>query len=215
MSRTNTQLLEDRVVRHNTGHAFTVERGRHIRIEGISTCDFVCFNLHNPRERFDQARTKRNQGKVFITKGDYLISKSNNIMFTIVDDTFKEGTHDLQKGTCSRELWEKWGPWSITPSYWVRAGMSDRKRIEDLPDHGCWENLDGVLSGYGVAKEDIPGPFNIFQAMTIDAKGNLRSAGVKPKPGTYIEMRAEMDCLVGISACPQGGTGKDLRVQIY
>jgi hypothetical protein len=24
-----------------------------------------------------------------------------------------------------------------------------------------------------------------------------------------------MDCLVGISACPEGGRGKDLRVMIY
>jgi hypothetical protein len=24
-----------------------------------------------------------------------------------------------------------------------------------------------------------------------------------------------MDCLVGISACPEGGRGKDLRVVIY
>jgi uncharacterized protein YcgI (DUF1989 family) len=29
-----------------------------------------------------------------------------------------------------------------------------------------------------------------------------------------VDLRAEMDCLVGISACPEGGRGKPLKVEI-
>lgn len=209
------QVIEDVVVTHNTGRSFVVKSGQHIRVEGVSTCDFVAFNLHNFSERFDQARTKRNQGKIFVTTGDLLISKFSSIMFTIVEDTFKEGTHDLQKGTCNRMLWERWGPWSMQPSYWARSGGKDPERIQDLPDHGCWENLDSALREYGIAKEDIPSPLNLFQDMAIDTKGRLRATGVKPKPGTYVDLRAEMDCLVGISACPELGRGKDLLVTVY
>jgi uncharacterized protein YcgI (DUF1989 family) len=218
LARTWRDIMQDiqsTVVSYNTGWSFEVRQGQHIRIEGESTCDFVAFNLNDLRERFDQARTKRNQGKIFVSVGDLLLSKSNNIMFTIVEDTFTDGTHDLQKGACSHMLWEKWGPWSMQPSYWVRSGGRDPERIEDLPDHGCWENLDAALSPYGIAKEDIPSPLNIFQDMTVDTKGRLRASGIKPKPGTYVDLRAEMDCLVGISACPELGRGKEIRIMVY
>lgn len=70
------------------------------------TIDFVCFDRDNRRERLDQARTKANQRKVFIPTGDQLISKLNNTMMTIVEDTFKEGHHDLREGTCRRKRHE-------------------------------------------------------------------------------------------------------------
>jgi len=43
----------------------------------------------------------------------------------------------------------------------------------------------------------------------------MRYAMIRPKPGTHMDLRAEMDCLVGISACPEGGRGKDLKVVIW
>jgi hypothetical protein len=30
-----------------------------------------------------------------------------------------------------------------------------------------------------------------------------------------MDLRSEMDCLVGISAWPEGGRGKDLKIVIY
>ena len=83
-----------------------MKTGQRLRITGKSIVDFVAFNLHDLQERFDQARTKTNQVKIFISIGDVLYSKRNNPMLTIVEDTFKEGRHDLQKGMCSRKRFE-------------------------------------------------------------------------------------------------------------
>ena len=91
------------IVPRNSGASFEVRRGQRIRVSGRTVIDFVAFNLHNTRERFDQARTKTNQAKLFISTGDILYSKLNSPMLTIVEDTFVEGKHDLQKGMCSRE----------------------------------------------------------------------------------------------------------------
>ena len=44
--------------------------------------------------------------KLFISTGDTLFSKRNNPLLTIVEDTFTEGRHDLQKGMCSRKRFE-------------------------------------------------------------------------------------------------------------
>src|SRR5438046_5154616 len=96
-------ILRTEVVRKNSGAAFKIKKGQRVRIAGKSIVDFVAFNLHDLTERFDQARTKTNQVKIFISTGDVLYSKRNNPMLTIIGDTFIEGRHDLQKGMCSRK----------------------------------------------------------------------------------------------------------------
>jgi uncharacterized protein YcgI (DUF1989 family) len=79
------------------------------------------------------------------------------------------------------------------------------------------KNLAQALKPYGVQKEDVPSPLNVFQTMVINAKtGSMRYSMTRPRPGgDMMDLRCEMDCLVGISACPEGGRGKDLRVVIY
>jgi len=94
------------MVQKNSGWSSRVIKGQRIRVAGKSVVDFVAFNLHDLKERFDQARTKTNQAKLFISTGDQLISKINNSMLTIVEDTFQEGRHDLQKGMCSKKRFE-------------------------------------------------------------------------------------------------------------
>ena len=99
-------LLKTEVIAKNSGAAFEIKEGQRLRIAGKTIVDFVAFNLRDLAERFDQARTKTNQVKIFISTGDVLYSKRNNPMLTIVEDTFAEGRHDLQKGMCSRKRFE-------------------------------------------------------------------------------------------------------------
>lgn len=207
-------VVSESVIPKNSGKAFAVRKGQTIRVIGESTADFVVFNLRNIRERFDQARTKVDLGKIYVSVGDVLISKFNNIMMTIVKDTYR-GTHDMEKGMCSTSFYKKWGDkiFKIYGATWRKLG---RKRGA-APKHGCWENLAKALKPYGVAKEDIPSPLNVFQTMVINGKsGSMRYAMMRPRAGgDMMDLRAEMDCLVGVSACPEGGRGKDLRIVIY
>ena len=206
--------ISESVIKSNTGKAFAVKKGQILRVIGESTADFVVFNLRNVKERFDQARTKVDQGKIYVTTGDVLISKFNNVMMTIVKDTYP-GTHDMEKGMCSTSFYKKWGDeiFKIYGGVWKKLG----RRQGAAPKHGCWENLAKALKPHGVLKEDVPSPLNVFQTMEINAKtGSMRYSMTRPKPGgDQMDFRAEIECLVGISACPEGGRGKDLRVVIY
>jgi uncharacterized protein YcgI (DUF1989 family) len=194
------QVMKESLIAQNTGQAFEVRTGWHMQIFGTSIVDLVAFNLHDLRERFDQARTKADQGKIFISAGDYLISKLNNDMLEIVEDTFTEGTHDLQYGMCSRRRWERAFKEGIAEKTYLKAG---RASLSDFPDHGCFENLTEALRPWKIAPEDIPSPFNLFQTMKIDGKtGRMEHTLIRPRPGTYVTLRAMMDCLVGLSACP-------------
>ena len=208
-------ILKSQVVAKNSGAAFEVQQGQRLRIAGKSIVDFVAFNLHELSERFDQARTKTNQVKIFISTGDILYSKRNNPMLTIVADTFTAGRHDLQKGMCSRKRFEM-----------VAEGKSKRifaegvdinpKKAEEIPDHGCWENLSDAVKAWDIAPDDVPSPFNIFQCMRIDSDtGIMYDTMIRPKVEAHVDFRAEMDCLVAVSACPESGRGQAIRVEIF
>ena len=221
-------VVQDVVMPRNTGRAFVVRTGERLRIHAESIVDVVVFNHANRRERFDQARTKANQAKLFLTAGDVLYSKFNHVMMTIVEDTFR-GRHDLQYGFCS------FGPIASNgvegrPSYevfWERsrgepffASMMRTaavQRREDLPDHGCWENLIEALRGYDVAPEDIPSPFNLLESIDVGPAGEIvwRTDRDRPEPGqpAVVGLRAEMDCLVALSLCPERLLGQSARVQ--
>lgn len=208
-------ILRSQILPKNSGAAFEVLRGQRIRIAGRSIVDFVAFNLRDLTERFDQARTKTNQVKIFISTGDVLYSKRNNPMMTIVEDTFTEGRHDLQKGMCSRRRFEM-----------VARGESQRvfaegvdinpKKAEEIPTHGCWENLSGAVAPWKIVPDDVPSPFNIFQCMRIDPEtGVMYDTMTRPKDEAHVDFRAEMDLLVAASACPESGRGQAIRVEIY
>src|ERR1700736_1397704 len=101
------RMIADEPIPARHGGAWLVKPGQHIRIidiEGGQICDFVCFNADRLSERFSQARTKANQGKFMISTGDHLYSRDNNVMLTIVEDTYRD--HDLQWGMCSAWVFE-------------------------------------------------------------------------------------------------------------
>ena len=94
------------------------------------------------------------------------------------------------------------------------------KKRSDLPDHGCWENMQDALKGYNVAPEDIPSPFNLFQ--TIDVVGrrgdmSWETDKFRPEAGkpVHMDLRAEMNCLISISACPEFGLGRPIKVEVF
>jgi uncharacterized protein len=182
--------LKEAHVPYNSGWAGELKNGQVIRIIATTTVDFVCMRLDNLKERFDQARTKVYNMKIFVTTGDKLMGRNNQHMMTIVENTNHEGT--------------------------LRDYYHRDYRDEEIPDHGCYENLSRALAPYGIAPEDIPNPFNLNQHMKIDGvTGRMDHTTVRPKPGSYVDLRAEMDLLVAFSACPDmpvGGKPVDLLI---
>ena len=204
------KALHDQTVRVNSGAAWEMKKGQRVRITFQSIVDFVVFNRDNLHERFDQARTKANQGKIYLSTGDLLLSKLNTPMMSIVEDSFK-GTHDLQYGMCSEcSYTSRWNRRHLPPwnKLYPEAGITCR---EDLPLWGCYENIMTALQNYPIIPLDIPAPLNIGQHMELDEKGNLIWAVFTKHqelfdPAPHIDLRAEMNCLCAASCDP--GSGK-------
>jgi uncharacterized protein len=204
--------LKEIHVPYNTGWAGELKERQIIRILATTTVDFVAFRAQSLKERFDQARTKVYNMKLFITVGDKLMGRANQHMMTIVENTNREGTHDLQKGMCSGYRFQLAKAEGKLKDYYHRDFKD-----EEVPNHGCWENLSRALQPYGIAPEDIPNPFNLNQHMKIDGTtGRMDHTTTRPKPGSYVDLRAEMDLLVALSACPDLPVGgKPVDVVIY
>ena len=215
------KVIEEVTMSYNTGRPFIVKKGQRIGISTYSTVDTVPLDLHDIRHRFDQARTKAHNGKVFLSTGDKLYSKSANVMMTIVKDTYK-GRHDLQYGMCSKMAFDRF--WELIktgdPFIAETLAWTGAKKREDIPDHGCWENLQDAFKDYDIAPEDIPSPFNLFQSMDIvgpsgELVWRLNENRAEPGKPAHVDLRAEMNCLVALSACPEFGIGKAIKVQVF
>ncbi len=92
-----------------------------------------------------------------------------------------------------------------------------------LGDGGNCNNLiPQAVKPYGILPEDIPGTFDINMNYTHDCERH-RWVIKEPisRPGDYIEFRVEMDCIVGMSNCPDDMTPcnarrcKPVKIEIY
>lgn len=181
--------------------ALEIEKGKGIKVvdvEGQQVADFIAFNKEDLNERFSTGKTRSENGKIRISVGDVLYSTHFRPMFRITEDS--SGVHDILYPPCSRWIFEN--------------------RYKTKPHDGCLENLTNALSKWGITKLDIPDPFNIFSHTTVDTDGRLRIIEPLSKAGTYILMKAEMNCLVGVSACAvdvattNAGRCKPIRLEI-
>ena len=59
------------------------------------------------------------------------------------------------------------------------------------------------LAELGITLSYTPADINLFMNIPWNLDGGLEWGQPLSKPGDYVVFRAEMDCVVGMSACPQ------------
>jgi uncharacterized protein len=165
-----------------SAHALLVRAGEILKVSdvrGSQVADFVCLSSEESAEYFSQARTRVNNWTTRLTVGHVLFSNRNQPMFRIAEDTV--GVHDILFSPCSAYVYEH--------IYGVG------------PRDGCYENLARALQGFGISIDQVPDPFNIFMNTGIDEDYSLVIRRALSAPGDYVNLRAEMDCVVAVSAC--------------
>jgi hypothetical protein len=172
----------EHVIEPMSAYAFRLDRGdvlRVIDVDGAQVADLVAFSAADPAEHFSQGYTRANNDKAGLVVGDRLYSNVNTPMFTIVADTV--GVHDMLFPPCSEFL------------YRHVFGVEGKT--------GCREHLTAVLEPYGIGFAQVTDPFNVFMNTAIDAEGRMAIYTPLSQPGDHVELRAEMDLLVAVSAC--------------
>ena len=160
-----------------------IKRGNTLRItdlEGSRGVSMLCYNADNAIERFNAADTAKIQFNAFPTQGKVLYTDMGRILFSIVQDT--SGCHDLLAG-CSNAI-------SNSKKY----GPGDWKNSRD--------NFLKALTRWGLGKKDIMPNLNLFTRIAVKPDGTMEFREGSEKPGSFIDLRAEMNVLTIISNCP-------------
>ena len=169
-----------------SGLAFTLKKGEIMRIidvEGEQVSDLFCFAKEEIEEALSSGHTTDYNGKIFLSEGDILYSNRSNPMLTIIAD--QVGRNMMLYAPCSQVMFEK------------TYDMTE-------PHPNCLDNLHGNLKKYGVQESQITVPFNIFMNIELSPVGEITINAPISKAGNYIELRAEMDLVVGLTSCSAG-----------
>ena len=170
-----------------SGVAFELRRGQQLKVidpEGEQVADLVAFNRHDTGEAISSGRSIDYASRIYLSTGDPLYSNRSSVLLRIVADTV--GRHDFLLSPCSAEMF--------------RSLYGDAQ-----PHRGCFGNLAAALAPYGIAPDAIPTAFNIFMNVPVDAvSGVIRVEPPLSRAGDYIVFEAQMDLLIGLTACSAG-----------
>jgi len=165
------------------GAGFPLRRGQLLRVIdpcGEQVSDLMAFAGAGGEEWLSSGRTIDYNDTIYFTTGHALYSNRSRVMLTIVRDTV--GRHDFLYTPCSPE--------TFTLIY-----------KHEGPHPSCFENLSRGLAPFGITPDRIPTTFNLFMNVEMDATGRLTVKPPLSKAGDCIELRAEMDLVVGLTAC--------------
>jgi len=166
-----------------SGTAFELRRGETLRVVdplGEQVADLVAFDLADRDEWLSSGRSIDYNDTIRFTAGHTLYSNRSAPMLTIVADTV--GVHDFLYTPCCRE--------TFTLIY---------RHTGDHPS--CFDNLRKNLAPFGIAGDRIPTTFNIFMNVEVAEDGKVKVLPPRSRAGDSIELRAEKDLLVGLTAC--------------
>ena len=191
-------------IRPSKGDAFEVKAEQFLQITdqtGKQVADMIAFNLDDHNEWLSTSRTRAANNALMLQVEHGLYTNRRNRMFTIIDDTV--GRHDMLFPSCDA-----------------------RRYLDDygLPEHAsCQDNFLRALAAKGVeiAPERLPDPINWFMNVGLKARGEFEIREPLSERGDQVLLKAHMDCLVVVSACPQHQNAcnafnpTDILVRVY
>ena len=188
------------VIPPRSGTAFLLRQGSTLTVidpQGCQVSDLLAFAASDVREVISNGRTFDYEETLRLTTGNTLWSNRSNAMLRICDDDV--GRHDFLLTPCSEATFRHFYP--------------------TKPVHrGCFGNLAEALAPYGIGSDSIPTAFNLFMNVPVDAEGRLRVDPPVSNAGDSIAFQAEMDLVIGLTACSayasNGGTFKPIHYRI-
>ncbi len=178
------------------GRAARLTRGQSIRIintHGAQVVDTWAFSAEDPSEFLSMEHLRATIQRIFPRAGDALVTNRRRPILTLVEDT-SPGIHDTLMAACDD----------------YRYGLLGCTEYHD----NCTDNLYAAMRRIGLAAPECPSPLNLWMNIPVGPDGRTEWGEPVSKPGDYVMLRAEMDCVVAMSACPQdilpinGGAGQ-------
>jgi uncharacterized protein len=173
------------VVPARKGRAVRLRKGESIKIvnvHGHQVCDTWAFSQDDPTEFMSMEHTRPTIGTIFPTKGHYLHSNRRRPILFFAEDT-SPGIHDTIIAACDD----------------YRYGLLGCTEYHE----NCTDNLRAAMRAINAPLPEVPSPLNLWMNIPVDGKGAIAWGEPRSKAGDYVVLRAEMDVVVAMSACPQ------------
>jgi len=167
------------------GRAVRLNRGQSIQIvntHGSQVVDTWCFSSEDFSEFMSNEHSRPTLGSIFPRVGAPFYSNRRRPILFFAEDT-SPGRHDTIIAACDD----------------YRYGLLGCTEYHD----NCTDNLHAALRALGLKSAETPSPLNLWMNIPVAADGATAWGEPLSKPGDYVVLRAEMDCVVAMSACPQ------------
>jgi uncharacterized protein len=177
MSRIDVPAREGRGVRVAAG-----QRLRVVDVQGGQVADTFAFRADDVSEYHSAEHTRVHVNRLFPRPGEHFVTNHRRPILLLEEDA-TPGIHDMLCAACDPERYTGLG---------VQGWHAS-----------CQENLRRAMAELGVDGVETPQPINLFMNIPVGNDGTLGWEPAPTRPGDYVTLRAEMDCLVVVSACPQ------------
>ena len=169
------------------GRALRLKSGQAVRLintHGTQVVDCWAWNAADLSDHMSMEASRVWTQRLNPVVGDTFVTTCRLPILTLVEDT-SPGVHDTFMAACDRHRYEL-------------LGVCDYHR-------NCLDNMFEAMRELGVElSAPILASFNIFMNIAVQPDGrSLLTGPAVSKPGDYVTLRADMDCFVAFSACPQ------------
>lgn len=185
-----------------TGAGLRLRAGDRLLItdpNGGQVSDLFCVAGDGGGDWLSSGRSIDYGNTIYFSTGDTLYSNLSRPMLTIEEDTC--GRHDFLLTPCSQATFDLLYP-----------------DLNGASHPSCYDNLVAALGPFGVAPSTIATTFNIFMNVWFEPDGAMHIDPPISQPGDRIVLRAEMDLLVGVTACSaeksNGGVCKPIDIEV-
>lgn len=188
---TPDKILYEEHLHGGRAWSFRLRSGCTLRItdiEGGANVSTLFFNSEEKSERYNMPDTLKAQHIAYLTKGFVGYSDMGRILFSMTEDTC--GWHDTITGVSNAQQVKRQfgtGTYQDLRNEFYRNGH-DLFLIE--------------MAKWELGQSDLVPNLNLFSKVSVDEEGNLQFHPHHSQAGDYVDLRAEMDCLVVLNTCP-------------
>src|SRR5438046_5482763 len=167
------------------GKAARLRHGQTVRVintTGQQVVDTWAFRADDIAEFMSMEHSRVAIGRIIPGIGDALVTNKRRPILTLVEDT-SGGIHDTLFAACDRWRYELLG-------------------CEGYHDN-CTDNLAAGMKALGLVPPETPAPLNLFMNIPVLDGNRVEARPPVSTLGSYVTLRAERDCVMAFSACPQ------------
>jgi urea carboxylase-associated protein 2 len=184
-------ILWEETVQPAASWSHVVKRGTCLRItdiEGGANVGALFYNFECPSERYNMPDTLKAQHIARLTEGFVLYSDMGRILFSIIGDTV--GWHDPIGGCSSAAL---------VKTKYGEARYQEHRNQYFRNGH---DSFVVELGKWGLGPRDLTSNVNFFSRVDTAGDGAITFHGGNSAPGSFVDLRAEMNVLTILNTCP-------------